>query len=234
MTFLTHRVIWVTQLSQCLILMERFWGNIRHWLNCHCLTEYIRLFFIFEKLGFISRTSPEGHYPEVRERYEEDGDWFLTMADFMYFFFFKQNITFLLSPLSSASFNDINGQMDLGKSLGWLREYLGVWCSSPWKLRAGSSVVPALCKHVVWWEILICEELTGCFGGKDTTSSLTNTCLVNKGQVKGPWDYMDYSCWLHRLARQLKAAGIINILPRGAAIALQAERSCSNCKLVLP
>lgn len=137
MTFLTHRVIWVTQLSQCLILMERFWGDIRHWLNCHCLTEYIRLFFIFEKLGFISRTSPEGHYPEVRERYEEDGDWFLTMADFMYFFFFKQNITFLLSPLSSASFNDINGQMDLAQIAGVASGVFGGLMQQPLEASGG-------------------------------------------------------------------------------------------------
>lgn len=44
---------------------------------------------------------------------------------------------------------------------------------------------------------------------------------------------MDYGYWLHRLTRQLKVPGIINILPsEGAAIGLQAECSCSNCKLL--
>lgn len=72
--------------------------------------------------------------------------------------------------------------------------------------------------HVQRAERLLREE--------NTTSSITN-----KGQVK---DLLGYSCWLQSLARQLKARGIIHILPREeAAVGLQAEHSCSNGKMVL-
>jgi len=88
------------------------------------------------------------------------------VADFLFFYFFKQYITFLLILLPSASFNDAYMQMDPSKLLKWLQGYLFFLSSSPWKLQVGSSVVPVLCKHVAWWKILMCEELTACLGGR--------------------------------------------------------------------
>lgn len=188
-----------------------------YWLNCHCLREYIELTFIFEKSEFVSGTSPEGDLPRgLRTLWMELGSP-QHLILYYFLFFFKKNVIFLLIPLPSASFNGIKRQINLSKSLGWLQGYMFALSGSPWKLQAGCALSVQTLSEVgnphVWRADSLC-------GGKSTSSSITNTCLVNKGQVKRPWDYMDYGTWLHRLTRQLKAAGTINILPRGAAIGL--------------
>lgn len=194
--------------------MERFWENITdlslpykiHWADFH-LWKIRVCFWYLPRRWFTQRSENT-----------MDGAWFPTTPDSLLFsFFFKKNVIFLLIPLPSVSFNGIKRQINLSKSLGWLQGYLFALSGSPWKLQAGCAISVQTLSEVgnphVWGVDSLC-------GGKSTSSSITNTCLVNKGQVKRPWDYMDYGTWLHRLTRQLKAAGIINILPRGAAIGL--------------
>lgn len=192
-------------------------GNVLRkydWLNCHCLTEYINLIFHLWKIRGFFWYLPWGQRALWKR-------WSLaphnTWYSILFLLFFKQNIIFLLIPLPFASFNGINRQINLSKLLRWLQGYLFVLSGSPWKLQAGCAGTVQTLSVVGNPHVRRADRLCG---GKNTSSSITNTCLVNKGQVKGPWDYMDYSPWLHRLTRQLKAAGIINIFPRWATIGL--------------
>lgn len=185
---------------------------MRHWLNCcHCLKEDIKLIFINEKIRFISSASPEQDYSEVREHYEEDGEWLFLMAGFLsssffffFFFFLKQN-TFLLIACDLTALVVQILKRTLANHYDGFRS-ICFWY--PVAFRSSNCSFGVLgCANTVQQEILMCEG-PGSAWGTDKTSSITNIWLTDRGQSLG-------ATGLHRLQTVLLVTQINQAIKGG-------------------